>query len=88
MSPDDPRHGTYAGYQAHRKAGELACQPCLKANAEYGQRLREFNPNVKRRARETVRAQNRAKQRLSELHRAEYTRLYIEALDEIRGVTP
>lgn len=33
MSPDDPRHGTRAGYQAHRKAGQNPCGPCLRGRA-------------------------------------------------------
>lgn len=38
MSPDDPRHGTPAGYRAHRRAAEDACQPCLDAMAQYQHR--------------------------------------------------
>lgn len=32
MSPDDPRHGTRAGYSAHRRAGQDACADCRRAN--------------------------------------------------------
>lgn len=35
MSPDDPRHGTPNGYNAHRAAGEPACRPCLDAHNDY-----------------------------------------------------
>ena len=31
MSPDDPRHGKHAGYYAHRREGEGACEPCMEA---------------------------------------------------------
>lgn len=31
MSPDDPRHGTPAGFYAHRADDETACDPCGKA---------------------------------------------------------
>jgi hypothetical protein len=31
MTPDDPRHGTTAGYYAHRSANERACGPCDNA---------------------------------------------------------
>lgn len=31
MSPDDPRHGTYAGASEHRKRGVALCGPCLRA---------------------------------------------------------
>lgn len=33
MSPDDPRHGTRAGYYAHRRDGETACADCKRAAA-------------------------------------------------------
>lgn len=35
MAPDDQRHGTNAGYQAHRRAGQPTCTPCRKARREY-----------------------------------------------------
>ena len=31
MSPEDPRHGSYAGAAAHWRAGETACDRCLPA---------------------------------------------------------
>lgn len=31
MSPDDSRHGSYAGYMAHRKDSERPCEPCRLA---------------------------------------------------------
>lgn len=30
MTPDDPRHGTNAGYQAHRKADQTPCDDCYR----------------------------------------------------------
>ncbi|MEQ7847743.1 hypothetical protein [Nocardioides kribbensis] len=35
MLPDDPRHGTRAGFYAHRKDGETACARCRRAAATY-----------------------------------------------------
>ena len=35
MSPDDPRHGTKAGYQAHSRLRNTPCQPCRDAAARY-----------------------------------------------------
>lgn len=35
MSPDDPRHGTYAGWQAHRKTNHPVCDPCHTARSRY-----------------------------------------------------
>lgn len=34
MDALDPRHGTLAGYGAHRSAKEPACEPCRAAKAE------------------------------------------------------
>lgn len=39
MSPDDPRHGTSAGHQAHVAQGEEPCEPCCRARA----RARKLN---------------------------------------------
>lgn len=41
MSPDDPRHGTYAGRWAHRASGVEPCDPCKEANATYMRRYRK-----------------------------------------------
>lgn len=35
MRPDDPRHGTRAGYDRHRRAGQVPCRPCRDAAARY-----------------------------------------------------
>ena len=35
MTPNDPRHGTSAGYDAHRRNGEKACDPCRDAACRY-----------------------------------------------------
>ena len=42
MSPDDPRHGSHAGYAQHRHSGVEPCQPCRDAAARY-QRGREWD---------------------------------------------
>lgn len=39
MSPDDPRHGTRAGYDAHAADGERACAACRNGARLYGKRL-------------------------------------------------
>lgn len=39
MKTDDPRHGTWAGYQAHRRDDEKACSRCLAAA---NQRVRDY----------------------------------------------
>lgn len=35
MSPDDPRHGTNAGYKAHQKSNTTPCRLCRDAAARY-----------------------------------------------------
>lgn len=39
MRADDPRHGSVAGYNAHRKSGVEPCTECRRAMATYGARL-------------------------------------------------
>lgn len=49
MSPDDKRHGTLAGYAAHRKDKEAACDDCRRAAATYqARRLHERNHGKQR----------------------------------------
>ena len=38
MQADDPRHGTYAGYIAHRNEGSDKCAPCRLAERRYRKR--------------------------------------------------
>ena len=45
MTGDDPRHGTYAGYLAHKRAGQEACWECRNANADKIRRWRDKNPD-------------------------------------------
>ena len=40
MTPDDPRHGQNAGWDAHRADDEEPCQPCRDAAAAYEYRRR------------------------------------------------
>lgn len=49
MSPDDPRHGTVAGYNAHRKNAVEPCADCRRAMATYGARLAWDHMNGRRR---------------------------------------
>lgn len=35
LSPDDSRHGTYAGYRAHQRHRIPPCSDCLRANLDY-----------------------------------------------------
>lgn len=38
--PEDPRHGTAAGYRAHRRADHTACDACREADSEYRRQSR------------------------------------------------
>lgn len=40
LTPDDPRHGTYAGVVAHRKEGSKVCEPCKRARTKYAKQTR------------------------------------------------
>lgn len=79
MRRDDPRHGTPAGYRAHRKEGKRACRPCLNAQSAYMQ-SRRATPAFRKRERQRNAAAARAVWRLADLHRDEYERLYVEEL--------
>lgn len=74
MKRDDPRHGTRAGWVAHRREGKKPCRPCLDANAAYTREYRSKTSTW----REQQRARDRAKQRLIERHRDEFQALYVE----------
>lgn len=38
MRPDDPRHGTNAGYLAHMRSERRACEDCRRAHVRYEKR--------------------------------------------------
>jgi hypothetical protein len=44
MDPLDPRHGTYAGYEAHKKGKTPYCQPCADAGYKARKRMRMRGP--------------------------------------------
>lgn len=74
MSPDDPRHGTYAGAQAHRRDSEKPCRPCLDASNAYMREHRKTSPTDRQRSL----ARTRALWRLAAMHHDDYERLYVE----------
>jgi len=63
MTPDDPRHGTNAGYVAHRTTGVEPCQPCRKAAADY-ERQRFYDSHLGRQRRIDVTGSRRRIQAL------------------------
>lgn len=81
MNPDDPRHGTYAGYQAHKKTNqEQPCEPCRIAYNAYQRERRKSDPTALRRSRQSIAAATRALWRLKADHPTEYAALYAEEL--------
>lgn len=46
MSPDDPRHGTEAGYSAHKRASQKACRSCEDAKLRGDKRRRVLGPKL------------------------------------------
>jgi hypothetical protein len=81
---DDPRHGTYAGYQAHRREGRTPCKQCRAANNDYMASFRKTSAGW----REQESARTRAVWRLVGLHYEEFRRLYAEERDRAEQVAP
>lgn len=46
MTPNDPRHGTTRGYQAHRKAGQKPCPACRDAYNHKRRTQRAHQPRL------------------------------------------
>ena len=80
-------HGTGAGYQRHRRAGETPCQECRAARAAYIREYRTRHPHFVVEQRENVAAHGRALTRLKTRHREEFTRLYKEEKRKLEEVT-
>lgn len=86
MDADDPRHGTDAGYQRHRKDSEPACGVCRAARAQT-MRDRRKDPIERLKARKISKAGSRAAWRLVDAHRNEYERYYADELAAIQPIT-
>lgn len=78
-------HGTYAGYQAHKRRHEPACDECLEAAAEYAKAYREKNPEYRRTNVLLNAARAAAHRRVAEEHYPEFLR-YFDEEREKRGV--
>lgn len=77
--------GTYAGYQKHRKTGQVPCRPCRDANAAYMRKLRANSERTYRNTREDNAARQRAHTRLARLYPTLFDALYTEELQAIRA---
>jgi hypothetical protein len=76
-------HGSYAGYQQHRKAGEGACDACKAAYAAYVREWRAASPTYKVSNARDQRARGRAHRRLKVAHPDEYDALYVAELRKL-----
>lgn len=89
MNADDPRHGTYAGYNAHRKSGIPMCGPCRKAGTDYVRDYRATRGVVKsQKEAARNRARHRAAWRLVDLHADEFHRLSVEEMRKESALAP
>lgn len=77
------RHGTVAGYAAHRRAGKRPCGPCFAARAAYDKKRLANSETGRRNARVSSQARVLAQRWLRHAHRAEYDQLYQRARIEV-----
>ena len=83
-------HGTYGGYQVHKRRGEPPCGACADAAAAYMRDFRASRADIRRLDRERSKAAQYARTRLVEKYRTEYEEFYTAKLAEIhqkRGMT-
>lgn len=73
MTPDDPRHGTYAGSTAHYRDGEKPCLPCYAARRKYHTRYVKENELGYRRR--TPVGRGGVWQRIDQLYKSDYSYL-------------
>ena len=84
MRPDDPRHGTDAGYQAHRRAKEAACEQCRNGRREYQAKFRGGRDESARATeRKRDAARSRALWHLANTHPDEFKRAYLDELKKL-----
>ena len=84
MNACGERAGSMAGYRAHRKADEDACDPCLAANRDYLAEYRRLHPERLGPDKDQVKARQRALARLGRRHPEQYKELLLEELARIR----
>ena len=80
-----PKHGTYAGWNWHKRNDVAVCIACQEAQRQYKAAWRQANPNARSRNNQIVRANERAKLRLKEAHPDEYRTYYLEELAKQRA---
>ncbi len=74
-------HGTYAGYQWHKRQPDEPCEACRVANRNYMRDLRRRSPLRRARDRWDTKTKNRALWRLA----MEYPERFNQLIDEERA---
>jgi hypothetical protein len=76
-----PPCGTYAGYGAHWRRDEPACDPCKAANSEYHKQRRAKDPKVKQREYRRNAVYSKALWRLAR----EYPKRFTELVEQYKA---
>jgi hypothetical protein len=72
------KHGSYGGYQWHKKHGEEACADCLRSNADYSQQYREKVPATLDKQAVYQKRRLMAIQELIRRHQDEFDRIFAD----------
>jgi hypothetical protein len=81
----EPAHGSYAGYQWHRRNNEDPCLECRLANRSHQARWRAENPDKHTRQQRVQAARRRALNKLAKLHPHDMLDLYQDELRKLRN---
>jgi hypothetical protein len=81
MTTDEIPHGTYSGYQKHKRLRIKPCAECREANRTYHQAYRT-DPATRRREREQARIADAAKSLLLHRHYDEYRQIVAELTEQ------
>lgn len=82
---DGIAHGTYSGYQKHKKDGTPACPACRTAASDYQRRYRASRKGQRDRERWVVRTRNQALHQLARDHPDEFAALVDRARGGVRA---
>jgi hypothetical protein len=73
-------HGTYKGYQLHKKRGIEPCDTCRTANAAHMANYRTARPDIADLHQDRAKARDRALRRLAAIHPDDMQALYQDEL--------
>ena len=88
MSDQEIEHGTYAGYQKHKRRGGAVCDDCRQANNAYHRELSALNTPGRKRAKIRQQARTEAALIVAARYASEFDdeiaeRLRVRGYDEI-----